>query len=230
MLLTPESQLLYSTKAGELANARRTGETGIYDFFPRRWRIFNDLDRKRLHIGDPNNFHFAAGSAAKERHHMRGLRDRWVNAARDVPNVEICVPDDPTRYCTITSFRLKGMKTDTDAQPVQHTLFEKHEIHTVWRKGIARGPVIRVTPGLYSTSADIDALVAALRAEHTMCLRAPEWLDHLRTRVAIRLVRNPWLVALLLSTPLVRALIPTGFIPDVSPRAHSERSDRHLGL
>lgn len=33
VLLTPESQLLYSTKAGELANARRLGETGIYDFF-----------------------------------------------------------------------------------------------------------------------------------------------------------------------------------------------------
>ena len=33
VLLTPESQLLYSTKAGELANARRMGERGIYDFF-----------------------------------------------------------------------------------------------------------------------------------------------------------------------------------------------------
>jgi len=33
VLLTPDSQLLYSTKAGELANARRMGETGIYQFF-----------------------------------------------------------------------------------------------------------------------------------------------------------------------------------------------------
>jgi selenocysteine lyase/cysteine desulfurase len=43
-------------------------------------------------------------------------------------------------------------------------------IHTVWRKGVAKGPVIRVTPGLYNTNADIDALVAALHAEHAMCL------------------------------------------------------------
>ncbi|TWB23397.1 selenocysteine lyase/cysteine desulfurase [Nitrospirillum amazonense] len=113
------------------------------------------------------DFHFAVGAAAKEKH-MRGLRDRWVNAIRDLRNVEICVPDDPARFCTITSFRLKGMKTDEDAQRVQHVLFDKYKIHTVWRKGIAKGPVIRVTPGLYSTAADVDALVKALRAEHAM--------------------------------------------------------------
>jgi selenocysteine lyase/cysteine desulfurase len=115
------------------------------------------------------DFHFAVGAAAKERH-MRGLRDRWVSAVRDLPNVEICVPDDPARYCTITSFRLKGMQTSADAQRVQRQLFEKHRVHTVWRKGVAKGPVIRVTPGFYSTHADVDALVAALRVEHAMCL------------------------------------------------------------
>jgi selenocysteine lyase/cysteine desulfurase len=68
-----------------------------------------------LSIRTAVNFHFAVGSAAKERH-LRRLRDRWVNAIRDLPNVEICVPDDPARYCTITSFRLKGMRSDSDAQ------------------------------------------------------------------------------------------------------------------
>jgi thioredoxin len=33
VLLTPGDQVLYSTKAGELANARRMGDRGIYDFF-----------------------------------------------------------------------------------------------------------------------------------------------------------------------------------------------------
>ena len=114
-------------------------------------------------------FHFAVGAAAKERH-LRALRDRWVNAVRDLPNVEICVPDDPARYCAITSFRLRGMATDADAQRVQQRLLEKHRVHTVWRHGIAKGPAIRVTPGFYSTHADVDALVVALRAEHAMCL------------------------------------------------------------
>ncbi len=115
------------------------------------------------------DFHFAVGGAQKEKH-MRALRDRWVNAVHDLPNVEICVPDDPARYCAITSFRLKGMVTDQEAQRLQRRLFERYRIHTVWRTGIRNGPVIRVTPGLYSANADVDALAVALRAEHAMFL------------------------------------------------------------
>ncbi|HQP20213.1 MAG TPA: aminotransferase class V-fold PLP-dependent enzyme, partial [Phenylobacterium sp.] len=115
------------------------------------------------------DFHFAVGAAAKEAR-MRKLRNRWVNAVADLPNVEICVPDDPARYCAVTSFRLKGMATDADAQKVQRRLFEAHKVHTVWRAGIARGPAIRVSPGLFTTEQDVDALVAALRAEHAMLL------------------------------------------------------------
>lgn len=33
VVLTPDNKLVYSTKAGELADARRMGEQGIYDFF-----------------------------------------------------------------------------------------------------------------------------------------------------------------------------------------------------
>jgi len=113
------------------------------------------------------DFHFAVGAAAKERH-LRALRDRWVHAVRDLPAVEICVPDDPARYCTITSFRLKGMTTAEQAQRVQKLLFDKYRIHTIWRSGVEKGPVIRVTPGLYTTNREVDALAAALRAEHAL--------------------------------------------------------------
>lgn len=115
------------------------------------------------------DFHFAVGAAAKEKH-MRALRDRWVDQVRDLKNVEIMVPDDPARYATITGFRLKGMDTDEKAQAVQKALFEKHKVLTIWRAGVAKAPVIRVTPGFYSTTEDMDALVAALRAEHAMFL------------------------------------------------------------
>lgn len=33
VVLSPDNRVLYSTKAGELADARRMSETGIYDFF-----------------------------------------------------------------------------------------------------------------------------------------------------------------------------------------------------
>ncbi|WP_293971055.1 aminotransferase class V-fold PLP-dependent enzyme [Sphingomonas sp.] len=113
------------------------------------------------------DFHFAVGAAAKEKH-MRALRNRWVDQVRDLRNVEIMVPDDPARYATITGFRLKGMDTDAKAQAVQKALFEKHRVLTIWRAGVAKGPVIRVTPGFYSTPEDMDALARALRAEHAM--------------------------------------------------------------
>jgi selenocysteine lyase/cysteine desulfurase len=60
------------------------------------------------------------------------------------------------------------MRTNNDAQRVQRVLFEKYRVHTVWREGIAKGPAIRVTPGLYSTFSDSDALAAALHKEHNM--------------------------------------------------------------
>ena len=113
------------------------------------------------------DFHFAVGVAAKEKH-MRALRDRWVDGVDDLANLEIAVPDDPARYCAITSFRLKGMDTDDKAKLVQKVLFERHRVHTVWRTGVTKGPVIRVTPGFYSTPEDVDALAKALRAEHRM--------------------------------------------------------------
>ena len=113
------------------------------------------------------DFHFAVGAAAKEKH-LRTLRNRWVEPLRDLPNVEICVPDDPTRFCAITSFRLRGMHTDQQAGQLQQLLFDRYRVLTIQRKGVAAGPVLRVTPGLYTTPADCDALVAALRKEHTL--------------------------------------------------------------
>lgn len=114
------------------------------------------------------DFHYAVGGSPAKGPHMRTLRNRWVDAVRDLRNVEIMVPDDPERYCNITSFRLKGMTTPEKARAVQKRLFEKHKVLTVWRDGVTKAPVIRVTPGFYSGPADVDAIVTALRAEHAM--------------------------------------------------------------
>jgi selenocysteine lyase/cysteine desulfurase len=120
-----------------------------------------------LTIPSAVEFHYAVGAAAKEKH-LRSMRDQWVDKVRDLPNVEVCVPDDPARYCAITSFRLRDMKTNAQAQQLQKVLFDKYRVHTVWRKGVAKGPVIRVTPALYNTQADTTALAEALRKEHAM--------------------------------------------------------------
>ena len=112
-------------------------------------------------------FHRAVSPAAKEQH-LRSLRNAWVDRVRDLPGLDITVPNDPARSCAITSFRFRGMHTMADAEAVQQRLLSKYNVLTVARKGVAKGPVIRVTPGLYTTQADVDALVHALEAEHTM--------------------------------------------------------------
>jgi len=112
-------------------------------------------------------FHHAVGAAAKEQH-LRQLRDRWVKPLLGNPNIEICVPEDPELYCAITSFRLRGMASDAQAQALQKRLFEKYRVHTIWRTGPSKGPVIRVTPGLYTTNENVDALAHALLAEQHM--------------------------------------------------------------
>ena len=112
-------------------------------------------------------FYRAVGSAAKE-NYLRSLRGMWVDRARAIAGVEILTPEDPARSCAITSFRLSGMHTEADARRVQQRLLEKHRILTVVRTGIAAGPAIRVTPGLFTLPSELDALVQALEAEHRM--------------------------------------------------------------
>lgn len=133
--------------------------------------------RARIHTGTANfaafltvpkalEVHFEIGAAAKEAR-FRYLRDRWVAAARTIPGVEVLTPDDPALVAGITSFRLAG-KTDAAANnAVVAALRDLHKIMTVRRGGIAKGQAIRVAPAPYTSEADIDRFVVALRAVAT---------------------------------------------------------------
>lgn len=97
---------------------------------------------------------------------LQYLRNYWVERVRDLDGIEILTPDDPARYGATTSFRLRGMKTFEQAQQIQNMLLAKYNVLTVARKGITRSAAVRVTPALYNTTADLDLLVNAIRAEH----------------------------------------------------------------
>lgn len=99
---------------------------------------------------------------------LQSLRNYWVERVRNLPGLEILTPDDPARYGATTSFRTRGMKTFEQATQMQKTLFTKYRVHTVARTGITRGAAVRVTPGLYTTHEELDALVTALTNEHAM--------------------------------------------------------------
>ena len=112
-------------------------------------------------------FYRAVGAAAKEGY-LRSLRGMWVDRTRSIAGLQILTPEEPARSCAITSFRLRGMHTEADAKRVQQRLLETHRILTVVRTGIAAGPAIRVTPGLFTVPSELDALVRALESEHRM--------------------------------------------------------------
>jgi selenocysteine lyase/cysteine desulfurase len=65
----------------------------------------------------------------------------------------------------VTSFRLPAFKDYAQAQRLSRILLEKHRVLTVARRGIAGGAAIRVTPALYTTQAELDRFVQALRYE-----------------------------------------------------------------
>lgn len=115
-----------------------------------------------LGVADAIEVHEAIGPAAKAAR-LSYLRDRWAEAVRAVPGVQVLTPADPTLHAGITSFRLAGMTTPTQAVAVRKALFEKHRIFTVERAGPAKGACIRVTPSFVNTAADVDALATALR-------------------------------------------------------------------
>ncbi|WP_062349343.1 aminotransferase class V-fold PLP-dependent enzyme [Herbidospora yilanensis] len=115
-----------------------------------------------LSVGTALDFHNALGAPAKEAR-LRYLRDRWVHQVRDLPNVEILTPEDPSMYGAITAFRITGRTTEADNQAIVDRLFERHRIFTVRRGGVSGGDCVRVTPALFTSRDDVDLFARALR-------------------------------------------------------------------
>jgi isopenicillin-N epimerase len=129
--------------------------------------------RSRLHTGTPGFAAWLSVPAALELHQaigpadkavrLRQLRDHWVGQARAIPGVQILTPDDADSVAGMTSFRLAGRRSAQDNEAIVAALRDTHGVLTVRRTGPAAGDVVRVTPSLHTTHADLDRLVAALR-------------------------------------------------------------------
>ncbi|MFZ4603865.1 MAG: aminotransferase class V-fold PLP-dependent enzyme [Caulobacterales bacterium] len=130
--------------------------------------------RTKVHTGTSNFAAYLALDAALDMHETIGparktarlaaLRDRWAEPLRDHPGIEILTPTDPSLRGAITSFRLKGKTTPADNRAIARRLLDEHRIFTVARTGVAKGACVRVTPAVFTSEADIDRLLAALRA------------------------------------------------------------------
>lgn len=109
-------------------------------------------------IGNAVDFHNVIGSKRKEER-LRYLTDYWNSKVSDLKRVSFLQPNYKTGYCAISNIAIEGMKPGQ----VADILHKKHKIHTVsidWEN--VHG--VRVTPHVYTSTKDLDRLVAAVRS------------------------------------------------------------------
>jgi selenocysteine lyase/cysteine desulfurase len=138
------------------------------------WPVFADLSmadddiRKLNHTGthpvhtdltieNSIAFHDVIGSARKEAR-LRFLQNYWTGKVRGLQKIVMNTPSDPKRSCGIANVGVAGMKPGDLAK----TLLDKYKVFTVAIDGaLVHG--VRVTPQVYTATAELDKFVAALR-------------------------------------------------------------------
>jgi selenocysteine lyase/cysteine desulfurase len=109
-----------------------------------------------LAIADAIDFYEMIGAERKEAR-LRHLQQYWTSKVRKLSHVIVNTPEDPKRSCGIANVGVKG-KSPADLAKI---LIDKHKIYTVAidRPGVQG---CRITPNLYTSTQDLDALVKAL--------------------------------------------------------------------
>ena len=109
-----------------------------------------------LAIANAIAFHEAIGSQRKEAR-LRHLQTYWTSRVRDVRNVIVNTPRDPHRSCAIANVGVRGMAPAALARTLLDT-------YRVWTVAIDSANVhgVRITPQLFTTTAELDTLVRAL--------------------------------------------------------------------
>ena len=104
------------------------------------------------------DFHEGIGTARKEAR-LRWLQQYWTSRVRGTPNVVLNTPSDPRRTCAIANVGLRNVPP----RELAAALFDRYK---VWTVGIDTPAVqgVRVTPHVFTTTAELDTLVRALKA------------------------------------------------------------------
>jgi selenocysteine lyase/cysteine desulfurase len=89
---------------------------------------------------------------------LKYIRNYWMERLKDVPNVMINTPNDDARACGIGNVGLKNMKPTEMAEKLLAN-------HKIWTVGIEGQSVFgcRITPNIYTSTAELDAFVAAVK-------------------------------------------------------------------
>ena len=103
------------------------------------------------------DFHESIGIARKEAR-LRYLQNYWTKQVRGVPRIVLNTPSDPRRSCAIANVGVEGVTP----KELSKRLLDKYRIWTV-AIDTANVHGARITPHLYTTTAELDAFVRALR-------------------------------------------------------------------
>jgi selenocysteine lyase/cysteine desulfurase len=108
-------------------------------------------------IGEAINFHMGIGPKRKEER-IRYLKNYWAGQVRELKKAKLHTSLDARYSCAICGVSIDGM---TPAE-LENALFNQYKIHTV---GIVWENIrcVRVTPHVYTSLADLDKLVGAIR-------------------------------------------------------------------
>lgn len=118
----------------------------------------NRPDSAHRGLREAIRWHESIGTAVKQAR-MNLLQRRWTSQARSLPRVKLLTPSDPTRHGAIGTFAVEEMEPEA----VVRRLLDEHRIFVnAVHHPVIRG--VRVTPGLPSSVADVDAFVEALRS------------------------------------------------------------------
>jgi selenocysteine lyase/cysteine desulfurase len=110
-----------------------------------------------LAIEDAIQFYQLIGAERKEAR-LRYLQNYWTSRVSAIPGVVLNTPTSADRACAIANVGINGMKPALLAE----TLLKKYKIWTV-AIDYANVQGCRITPNLYTTTAELDQLVNALQ-------------------------------------------------------------------
>jgi selenocysteine lyase/cysteine desulfurase len=89
---------------------------------------------------------------------LRYLQQYWTSKVRGLSGIILNTPSDAKRSCAIANVGIAGMDPATMAK----RLLEEHKIYTV-AIDTANVRGCRITPNLFTTLEELDALVSALK-------------------------------------------------------------------
>ncbi|TWI48470.1 selenocysteine lyase/cysteine desulfurase [Pseudoduganella flava] len=145
----------------------------VRDIDPYMGEADGDNIATRVHTGTINfaayltvplalQVHQRIGVANKQAR-LHRLRNRWVDAAREIDGIDVLASSDPRLTSAIAAFRLRGKRSVADNVALAKRLLQEHGVFVVMRDGLASGACVRVTPAIFTSEAQVDRLVTALR-------------------------------------------------------------------